>query len=181
MNKHSDHIVNEALAREYKSGQKGALKELIRRFNPSLQSKVFYHTKNRDSVNDITQECWYAIINNLDEVKFQIGFEAWALNIARNKAIDWIRKQQRDRKSLTEIKAEEESKINEEVEDLKEFKVQEMKACMNLLPESQKIILGLFYKDNLSLSEVSEVLGISKGTVKSRLFTAREHLRKLIH
>ena len=155
---------------------------MIRRFNPRLQSKVFYHTKNRDSVKDITQECWYAIINNMDEVKFQIGFEAWALNIARNKAVDWIRNQQKERKRQLEVRAEEEEEAvnSDEADDLREFQIQEIKAYMNLLPESQKIILELFYKDNLSLPEVSEVLGISKGTVKSRLFTAREQLKKLL-
>lgn len=181
MKRNSDHIINEELARRYQSGDREALKELIRRFNPLLNSKIYYHTKNRDSIKDISQECWYAIINNLDEVKFQIGFEAWALNIARNKAVDWIRNQQKERGRQLEVKAEKEAANNDNEEDNRELQIQEMKACLNLLPESQRIILGLFYRDNLSLSEVSEVLGISKGTVKSRLFTAREHLKKLIH
>lgn len=180
MNKNADHIINEELARRYQSGDKEALKELIKRFNSTLAVKVYGHTRDKDSINDIIQECWYAIINNLDEVKFQIGFEAWALNIGRNKAVDWIRDQQKQRKNLLEVRKEE-LILNNETDDIRELQIQEMKACMNLLPESQKIILELFYKDNLSLSEVSEVLGISKGTVKSRLFTAREHLKKIIH
>lgn len=181
MKMNPDHIVNEALARKYQSGDKEALKELIRRFNEQLTAKIYYHTKNRDSAKDIAQECWYVIINNLDEIKFQIGFEAWALNIARNKAIDWIRTQQRERKIISAAIAENESIINDETEETREFQILEMRACMNLLPQAQKIILELFYKDNLSLSEISEVLVLTKGTVKSRLFTAREHLKKLIH
>lgn len=176
-----DHIINEELARKYQSGDKDALKELIRRFNAQLTAKIYYHTKNRDSAKDIAQECWYVIINNLADIKFQIGFEAWALNIARNKSIDWIRAQQRERKGISEVISENENFISEEAEEMLEFQILEMRACMSLLPQAQKIILELFYKENLSLTEISEVLGISKGTVKSRLFTAREHLKKLIH
>lgn len=180
MSKRANHIINEELARSYQSGERDALKELIRRFNPILTSKVYKYTRDIESLDDIVQECWYAIINNLHEVKFQIGFEAWALNIGRNKAVDWIRDQQIQRKKLLEVRAEE-VVLHNEVEDLRVLQIKEMKACMTLLPESQKIILELFYKDNFSLAEVSEILGISKGTVKSRLFTAREHLKKIIH
>tara|TARA_R110002096_G_scaffold153285_6_gene316990 strand:+ start:4605 stop:5147 length:543 start_codon:yes stop_codon:yes gene_type:complete len=180
MHKHTDHIINEELARRYQSGDKEALKELIKRFNSALAAKVYAHTRDKDSLNDIIQECWYAIINNLDEVKFQIGFEAWAFNIGRNKAVDWIRRQQLQRNKLAEI-LDEQSVATDDTNDDRELQIREMKASMNLLPEPQKIILELFYKDNLSLTEVSEVLGISKGTVKSRLFTAREQLKKLIH
>jgi RNA polymerase sigma-70 factor (ECF subfamily) len=176
-----EHILIEALARKSQSGDREALKELIKRFNKVLSYKVFQHTRDKDSLEDIVQECWYAIINNLSEVKFQIGFEAWALNIARNKAVDWIRNQQKERKRALEISAEDEAENSNEAYEIRILQIQEMKACMNLLHESQRIILELFYKDNLSLTEVSEVLGVSKGTVKSRLFTAREHLKKLIH
>ena len=58
-------------------------------------------------------------------------------------------------------------------ENLKRIRVE-----IEQLPESQKIVLKLFYLENLSISEVSGVLGISEGTVKSRLFTARESLKK---
>lgn len=77
------------------------------------------------------------------------------------------------------IRAEENALVHE-ADDIQELQIQEVKACLKLLPESQKIILELFYKENLSLSEISDILDISVGTVKSRLFTAREHLKKII-
>lgn len=179
MNKQTHLNTNEELARRYQMGDRDALKELIRRFDPVLKSKVYNHTRDTDSIADIVQECWYVIINNLDEVKFQIGFEAWALNIGRNKAVDWIRNQQLQRKKLLEISVDLEE-ANTDLEDIKASRVQIIKSQIELLPESQKIILELFYKDNFSLTEVSKILDISVGTAKSRLFNAREHLKKLI-
>lgn len=169
--------MNESLAREYQSGDKEALKELIRRFNPQLRSKIYYHTRSRDSVHDISQDCWYAIITKLEEVKFQIGFEAWALNIARNKAIDWIRHQQKERKRKSDSEQENSSSIQIEESNPR---INELRKNMNLLSDAQRIVLELFYVDNLSIKEISSVLGISSGTVKSRLFNAREYLKKTI-
>jgi len=177
MNNRSNHILNESLARKYQSGDKEALKELIRRFNPQLRSKIYYHTRSRDSVHDISQDCWYAIITKLEEVKFQIGFEAWALNIARNKAIDWIRHQQKERNRKSDSEQENSSSIQIEESNPR---INELRKNMNLLSDAQRIVLELFYVDNLSIKEISSVLGISSGTVKSRLFNAREYLKKTI-
>tara|TARA_R110001599_G_scaffold69410_3_gene195391 strand:+ start:166863 stop:167408 length:546 start_codon:yes stop_codon:yes gene_type:complete len=180
MNNRSNHILNESLAREYQSGDKEALKELIMRFNPQLRSKIYYHTRSRDSVHDISQDCWYAIIMKLEEVKFQVGFEAWALNIARNKAIDWIRHQQKDRKGKSDSDQVHSSSVQVEESDLIDTRVTELRKSMNLISDTQRIVLELFYVDNLSIKEISSVLGISSGTVKSRLYTAREYLKKTI-
>jgi RNA polymerase sigma-70 factor (ECF subfamily) len=180
MNNRSNHIVNESLAREYQSGEKEALKELIRRFNPQLRSKIYYHTRNKESVQDITQDCWYAIITKLEEVKFQVGFEAWALNIARNKAIDWIRQQQKERNRKTESDQDSSSSVQVEESELINTRVVELRKSMNLLSDAQRIVLELFYAENLSINEISKVLHISTGTVKSRLYNSREYLKKTI-
>jgi RNA polymerase sigma-70 factor (ECF subfamily) len=181
MRNEKEHIIIEALARKSQLGDREALKQLIKRFNKVLSYKVLHHTRDRDSLEDIVQECWYAIINNLSEVKFQIGFEAWALNIARNKAVDWIRVQQRARKIIGSSESDNfETTVDFEEEDLVEMRKKEVRICMKLLPQTQQIILELFYKENLKISEIADVLEISKGTVKSRLFNAREHLKNII-
>ena len=180
MNNRSNHILNESLARKYQSGEKEALKELIRRFNPQLRSKIYYHTRNKESVQDISQDCWYVIITKLEEVKFQVGFEAWALNIARNKAIDWIRQQQKERNRKTESDQENSSNDHMVESELRDTRVAELRKSMNLLSDAQRIVLELFYAENLSINEISKVLHISTGTVKSRLYNAREYLKKTI-
>lgn len=145
-----------------------------------MRSKIYYHTRNKDSVQDISQDCWYAIITKLEEVKFQVGFEAWALNIARNKSIDWIRQQQRDRTRKSDSDQEKFSSVQMEEGNSRDSRINELRKSMNLLSDAQRIVLELFYVENLSIKEISSVLGISAGTVKSRLFSAREYLKKTI-
>ncbi|HCT55141.1 MAG TPA: RNA polymerase subunit sigma-24, partial [Balneola sp.] len=107
-------------------------------------------------------------------------FEAWALNIARNKSIDWIRHQQKERNRKSDSEQENSSSDQVEENDLRDARINEIRKSMNLISDAQRIVLELFYVENLSIKEISIVLGISSGTVKSRLYTAREYLKKTI-
>ena len=68
--------------------------------------------------------------------------------------------------------AEEMNKRNEQI--------QRLKKAISLLPSTQRMVLSLFYLENYSLKEISGILDISEGTVKSRLFNAREHLKETL-
>ncbi|MEO1021408.1 MAG: sigma-70 family RNA polymerase sigma factor [Bacteroidota bacterium] len=180
MGRQADHIINEQLVKQYLDGDSEALKQLVRRFHPRLKRKIYYYTNVEEPVEDIAQDCWYVIINHLDRIVFQIGFDAWALNIARNKAIDWVRQQQLSRMRESQIEIQQRTEQEEQEEDVKADRIQLLRSSIPLLSSTDRIIIGLFYQDNLSLKEISTVLRISVGTAKSRLFHAREHLKSVI-
>lgn len=181
MNKKTEHIDNELLVKRFQDGEKDALKQLIISFNPKLKQTIYFSTKDQAPVDDLSQECWYIIIQKLENLKLKISFEAWALTIARRKAIDWIRTQQRLRKQGKLIKDEAQNKVQCNKADDKDDKMKKVRIGIQQLSASQKIVLNMFYLENLSLSEISNVLDISKGTVKSRLFYAREELKNNIN
>ena len=112
----------------------------------------------------------------------RINFEVWALSIARRKAIDWIRQQQQNRKRI-EVLLNEESNVvsnKEEELDIQIIRKRKLKEAIQVLSSTQRIVLSMFYLDNYSVNEISELLKISEGTVKSRLFNAREQLKKIL-
>jgi len=146
-----------------------------------LTRTLMYHTKDSIPVEDLAQECWYTIIKRLDEVDLKISFDAWALTIVRRKAIDWIREQQRSRRYSKKIKKEFNSKAKERNRDKQEEKLAQIDMGIQQLSPTQRIVLTMFYRENLSLQEISTVLDISEGTVKSRLFYARENLKKILN
>lgn len=183
MNKKSEHIVNDLLVMKYQAGDKAALQVLIKQFHPRLEKQVYIQTRDSSSLDDIVQDCWYAIINGLKNVELRISFDVWALSIARRKGIDWIREQQRARRKLQNILVE--TEIEQQADELEILDQQldnlnRMKVAINDLPQSQRMVLSMFYLENQSIKEISEILGISLGTVKSRLFTAREHLKEIL-
>jgi RNA polymerase sigma factor (sigma-70 family) len=171
--------INNLLVSRYQEGDDEALKILIKRFHSRLISSIAYHTGNRDIAEDLAQECWCIIISKLKMLKLEISFEAFAMTIAKRKSIDWIRRQQVIGKNTSSCISNDsiiapESGKNTEVR-LKIIK----RAILELMP-THKIILTMFYLENKSLKEISKELGVSEGTVKSRLFYARESLKKIV-
>jgi len=59
--------------------------------------------------------------------------------------------------------------------------LENLKRAMRALPDNQHLVLVMFYLENYSIREMSEILSIPAGTVKSRLFHAREQLKKIIN
>ncbi len=144
--------------------------------------QIQYYTKQQEPVKDLAQECWYIIIEKLQHLELKISFDAWALTIAKRKSIDWIRNQQRKRQRDHDIKAESDvyqESATEALLDANENSNNIHFAIQQLRP-TQKIVITMFYLDNLTLQEISEVLDIPVGTIKSRLYHARENLKKII-
>jgi RNA polymerase sigma-70 factor (ECF subfamily) len=181
MANNSEHTDYNSLVTQYQDGDQKALRLLIREFHPKLKQVVYATTRDYASVDDLVQECWHSIIPKLDSVTLKISFEAWALTIARRRAIDWIRDQQVARRRSDKLKKEAETEALKDESDDKEEKLDEIRLGIQQLPMSQRIVLTMFYLENLSLSEISSVLDVSKGTVKSRLFYARETLKSIIN
>lgn len=169
------------LVTNYQNGDEQALQVLIKKFHPTLIRTLYHYTNDKTPVDDLAQECWYAIIKQLSELELHISFEAWALTIARRKAIDWIRSQQRSRKKAKPLKAQAKFELQEKSADIKDGKMKKIRTGLQQLSSPHRVILRMFYLENLSLSEISHVLDISEGTVKSRLFYAREKLKNKIN
>lgn len=180
MQKKPGHINNEALIDQFQKGDKNALHLLIKRFHPKLVRTITYYTKTKTTVDDIAQECWYAIIKKLEDLELKISFEAWALTIARRKSIDWIRKQQQIRKQVQALEKEAATSPGMHSDAEVEALSARVQAGIQKLSPTQRIVLEMFYLENLSLREISKVLEIPEGTVKSRLFNAREELKEII-
>ncbi|MEX2595314.1 MAG: RNA polymerase sigma factor [Salibacteraceae bacterium] len=186
MNKFPEHISSEQLVEQYQNGNRDALKLLIKIFHPKMTRTIHYYTQNLEPADDLAQECWYHIIRQLGQVDLKISFDAWAHTIAKRKAIDWIREQQHSRKMDRELlnqSAEADYGNNEglrSISDDKQTKLAVIQTAIQKLPHSQKIVLSMFYLENLSVKEIGNVLEVSNGTVKSRLFHARENLKKII-
>ncbi|MFU8812551.1 MAG: RNA polymerase sigma factor [Balneolaceae bacterium] len=179
--KPTDRLSDEVLISRYQQGEEAALKLLIRRFHPRLVRFVRSVTRHGDASEDIAQQCWEAMLPQLAELNIAVRFEAWACTIARRKSVDWIRHRQRERKLGESLKnsAELDEKPTEEWNQ--DEKLNRVHTAIQLLPATQKRILELFYLDHLNLREIARLLDIPQGTVKSRLFHAREHLKEIIN
>jgi len=174
-----EHIVDELLVIQVQSGDRRALSLLIKRWHVKILKQAYRHLRNMDTAKDIAQDSWVAIIKGIHTLKDPSLFATWAMTITSRKSVDWIRKKQRSRRDDTRL-------ILPEVDDQQASSNKEenrLKAMMKALKEiksNQRTILSMYYLDGYSVGMIAEILSIPKGTVKSRLFHAREKLKNTI-
>ncbi len=185
MNK-PEKIFDGLLVMQYQNGDKKAFSLLVKRWHTKLCKQAFFYTKDIDISKDIVQDSWNVIIKRMAGLKEPNSFGTWALTIVNRKAIDWVRKNKRNKEKLhtyyenSKVNHDREINNNNIEDDYNNINDDNTKIILNSikkLPENQQVILGLFYVEEYSILQISNILTISKGTVKSRLFYAREKLK----
>ncbi|WKD86436.1 RNA polymerase sigma factor SigV [Polaribacter huanghezhanensis] len=167
------------LVLEYQSGNRAALSGLVKKWHIPFCKLAYWYVKDADVAKDIVQESWVIIFKKLDTLKNPKQFKSWSISIVNRKAIDWIRANKRESNKLnTFYNEKDKSNTIDESEEQKTKLISILKIEMDVLPTNQKMIIKLFYTENYSLQQISEALKISVGTAKSRLFHAREKLKK---
>jgi len=173
-----DKNVDAQLVLEYRSGDQSALTQLVGRWHKTFCNKAYWIVKDADLAKDIAQDSWTTIISNIDSLKDRYSFGGWALRIVYSKSLDALRKASKKRVKQEVYKKDIENNTVVEVQDdYQPLKVALLKSIKSL-PEHQKLVIKLFYVEDYSLKEISNILKISTGTVKSRLFHAREKLKE---
>ena len=162
-------IENQLLVMAAQDGNSAALEKLVYLWQKKLWQYVFRLTNDVHASWDITQQCWLEIIKGLKKLHNPTSFKAWAYRIATNRTIDWLKDKNKSHINLESLEVDCSQKDN----DL------QAKELVQRLKNDSRVILSLYYFEQLSISEISIALSIPQGTVKSRLFTAREELKQL--
>ena len=168
----------EALLRRCRAGDEEALEELIRRW----ERKLFYYVRRlvADEADawDVLQQTWIRVVRGIGKVKDSEKLAAWLYCVARSAALS-------HRKSLLgrESKMDREAPIEElTAAPIREvqWSAEEVHWAIDKLSVHHREALTLFFLENFSIAEMAEVVGVSEGTVKSRLFYAKQSLREVL-
>jgi RNA polymerase sigma-70 factor (ECF subfamily) len=174
----TDQDIDESLVKAYLAGDKKALATLVKRWHKLFCDKAYWMVKDKDAAKDIAQESWTVIISKMEGLKTPKQFKFWAYRIVINKSTDWLRVQSKNQKNYFNYNANLSSE-EEVVVDDSALKNRLLKAIQEL-PEGQKAVIKLFYLESYSIKQISDMLDISAGTTKSRLFHAREKLKETL-
>lgn len=171
---------DEQLVVDYLKGEEKALEILIRRHLNSLYGFVRRFTRNASDAEDVVQEIFVKAWKNLKKFDKQKSFKTWLFSIARNTAIDFLRKKKTIPFSeipVLETLASSSPLPNEIMErrDLDES----LDAAMGKLPLKYRLVLFLRYNDHFAFREIAELLNESVNTIKSRHRRGLIVLRKL--
>jgi len=180
---------DEELVQEYIAGEEAAFNELTRRTLPGVYSFVLRLLGEKEAAEDVAQETFVKAWRSIAKYDQKSSkFKTWILRIARNSAIDHLRKRKNVPFSAFEtdegtnilaetVASDDESVVLglERIDDAKAVHEQLQK----LSPKHREVLL-LYYTNDATFEEIAEVLGEPTNTVKSRHRRALEALRALI-
>jgi len=148
---------------------------------PILMSVGLRYEKNKEFAEELVNLAFYKILTKLDKYQEHVPFEAWIRRITINTIIDEFRKKSRDRHTFME-KLEGSVPISQMDynEADKKFDAAELEDMIQKLPDVSQKVFNLYIIDGYNHKEIGELLGISEGTSKWHLSTARKRLRKMI-
>lgn len=177
-----------ALIRQYQSGDRNAISQLIERHSRRVRNYIRMLVKDHDLTEDIFQETFIKAVRVIDEGRYCDNgkFLSWVLRIAHNLVIDYFRNR-RQNKSVTESDAGydvlgtlkfadrtiEDELVSEQIERY-------IRSLVESLPEEQREVVRMRYFAGLSFKEIAEQTGVSINTALGRMRYALINLRKLI-
>ena len=179
MSRTHEDIQDELLVLQCQQGEAEALRALIGRWQPRLGRFAWRLTSDREAARDLTQDAWLAIVRGLKKLNDPAQFRCWAYRIVRHKCTDWTRRQVLQRRVANEMQdAAAVEAARPSLESDSPSDVGALQQAMAKLPVEQRAMLSLHYLDGMSMAEIADVLDIPTGTVKSRMFHARNRLRQ---
>jgi RNA polymerase sigma factor RpoE len=160
---------------------------LVRRYQERIYATVYHMTSNHDDANDLAQETFIKAFRALKSFKGDSSFYTWIYRIAVNKTINFL-KQRKNRVQISlndvDFNAENDPDLvaltSERTprRDLNLSELQEkLNAAMQKLSEHHRMVVTLHDIQGLSHEEIGKIMDCNVGTVRSRLFYARQQLQ----
>lgn len=174
-----------AVIQKVKDGEVNAFEELMAAYEKNVYNLALRMVKSPEDAADMSQEAFIKAYNNLDNFRAESKFSVWLYRIVSNVCLDFLRRQSRrgtvslsmedDDGDDVQLDIADESQSPERLLERQLTKDAVRRGLETLPPDARQILL-LREIQGLSYEEISDVLGIEVGTVKSRIFRARKKL-----
>jgi RNA polymerase sigma factor (sigma-70 family) len=191
----SESVSDMDLVAKAQEGDTHAFDELVRRYTPKLYGLIYNMTSNREDTADLLQDVFAKTYRSLKRFMGRSSFYTWIYSIAVNMTLNFLKKRGRYHKvSLDDVDAGVENdpefvKITTSNRGtMREVNIHELQKKLNeammKLSEDHRTVVALYDIQGLQHSEISKILGVSEGTIRSRLFYAhrllQNHLQEFV-
>ena len=178
MNHPTDHvIINKVLA-----GKVSAYSILVDKYSSMVFTLAYNIILNREDAEEVAQDAFVKAFTSLQSFKQQSKFSTWLYRIVVNTALN-----KKKLHKLVIIEMEEQVPGEELIDDysLPQYEKEDMRqfvqAAVRTLPDNERICITLFYLNELSVSEIGELTGITIANIKVLLHRGRKHLYNALH
>jgi len=176
-------IDEKSVIEKIKKGDIDSYSILINEYQNDIYSLCLSIVKNVDDALDLTQEAFLIAYENIKNFKQEAKFSTWVYRIAYNLCVNFIKRKGEiftlEDEDIINVEIEDKtSSIWEEIE--KDERVKMISEGLKRIKDSDSLIIELKDIKGLTYEEISTILSIPMGTVKSRLYRARENLKKVV-
>jgi RNA polymerase sigma-70 factor, ECF subfamily len=174
-----DQALDDYLILLAQGGSHEAFARLAARWTPKLMAFAARSLGTTEAAKDATQETWESAWRNLRRLDDPARFRAWLYAIAARKCADALRTKYRGQRLVDAVTDDLASAGAPDAETQASTHL-DLAAAIKRLPPDQRVMISLFFGDDMSVAEIAHITGVPSGTVKSRLFAARQTLRALL-
>ena len=177
--------MDELLLRRAQRGDPEAFSQLMERLEQMVWRVCWHYTGDREAASDCGQDAMVRIWRGLESYRGDCAFESWVYRIAANCCMDWLRKKKRDRSVSIEPMKEQgfdpaDTSPGTEEQVVAADERRSLRESIALLPEDQREALVLTQLERVPYEEAARMLGVSEGTVKSRVNRAKTRLKEIL-
>lgn len=166
---------DEALMERVKQSDKAALRVLYERYSGPLMAYVGRTLSDPVDAADIVHEAFIGLWDGSAKFRENTSLRAWLYTIARNKAIDRLRKTRREVLAEADEAVPDSDPDPGEVAEICEDRSR-VRACLEKLSAAHRRVVSLSFFEGMTYREIADVEDVSEGTVKSRIFHAKKLL-----
>ncbi len=180
-------VEEDAMVRRAQKGDLAAYDELVRRYQQRIYATVYHMTSNHEDANDLAQEAFIKAYQALKTFKGGSSFYTWVYRIAVNKTLNFL-KQRKNRMAMSLIDLDFSAENDPDLVALISEKTprrdavlselqQKLNEAMQKLSEPHRLVVTLHDVQGLAHEAIAEIMECNVGTVRSRLFYARQQLQ----
>ncbi len=178
-------ILDELLLRRAQNGDPEAFGQLMEPLEQLVWRVCWHYTGNREAAEDCGQEAMIRIWRNLANYRGECALESWVYRIAANCCMDWLRKKKRDKSVSMEPLREQgfdpaDPSPGTEEQAVAKDERQRLREAIARLPDDQREALILTQLEKVPYEEAAQALGVSEGTIKSRVNRAKARLKEIL-
>ncbi len=169
------------------AGDAEAFRQVVETTQRLVYNLAYRYVYDRAAADDMAQECFVRLYNKLGQYDAERPFRPWLMRLVTNTCLNWLRREKRHQRDATALDEEAAALAGNsrsrpaadpaEAAAAREAREQ-VRQAVSELPAEYKSAIGLRYFEGMEYAEIADVLSVPLGTVKIRLFRAREVLKR---
>lgn len=176
----TENVTDQTLIAMCQAGNDSGFTALYNKYAKGVYNSITRIVSHTGEAEDILQDTFYTVFNDMGKITGILSFEAWVRRIAINRSISHLRKKKILFSDLEHTEFADENEYSIEEDELFDCRVEDVRSCIERLPPGYKTILNLYLFENMQHEEIAGVLGISHSTVRTQYHRAKKKIYLLL-